>query len=214
MYCLIYSQTLKTGDKMNELIMIPWLIDKTQFKGIRKQEILKAKYFQKGDKTIVFDFLGYSHSLSILEAFKNKGKEFSKIIFFGAASFMGDFKTGDIVFPKSNFIFLRYEDRVSNTIETDKNISTYIKKHFTNISADSMTIDYAGYFPTKELSMLKKYSTLFIEMEYGFILRWVIKEDINLIPIYILTDKWGEKPVINDNIKDPFNNTLKIILEA
>jgi hypothetical protein len=198
---------------MNELIMIPWLIDKTEFKSIPKQEILKAKYFSKGEKTIVFDFLGYSHSLSILEAFKNRGKEFSKIIFFGAASFMGDFKTGDIVFPESNFIFLRYEDRVSNTIIIDNDISNHIKKYFTNISADSMTIDYAGYFPTNELSMLKRHSTLFIEMEYGFILRWAIKNSINLFPIYILTDKWGDKVNIDSNTKDSFNKVINKILE-
>ena len=200
--------------KTDELIMIPWLIDKSRFKGIAKKEILKAKYFQEEGKIVVYDFLGYSHSLSILEAFKNQGIEFKKITFFGTASFMGEFNTGDIVFPKSNFIFLRYEDRVTDTITLEESIEQYIIENITNISADSMTIDYAGYFPVNELSMLKDYSTLFVEMEYGFILRWTIKENIKLIPIYILTDKWGEKVLINDKIKKSFNYILDKISEV
>ncbi len=197
---------------MNELILIPWLIDKKRFKGLAKKEILKAKYFQHNNKIIVYDFLGYSHSLSILEAFKDKGYIFSKILFFGAASFIGNYNIGDIVFPKTNFIFLRYEDRVSDIVKLNNNTINYIEKNFTKISSDSLTLDYAGFFPLNELSMLKGYDNIFIEMEYGFILRWAIKENIDIIPIYILTDKWGEKVKINDLIKSNFNSIIDKLL--
>ena len=193
--------------------MIPWMIDKELIKGIPKQEIMKAKYFEQDGKTIIFDFLGYSHSLSVLEAIYEK-KKFNEIIFFGAASYSGNYDVGEIVFPMKNFIFLKYEDRVSEIEELDREQIKTLEEKITKITAPSMTVDYAGFFPLEEFRKIKDYkNNLFIEMEWGFIFRWAKKHRIKTHPIFILTDKWGEKPKINNLIKEKFSKTYKKILE-
>ncbi len=198
----------------NKVLMIPWLIDKELVKGIEKRELLKAKYFDYNDKRIVYDFLGYSHSLSILESL-SKREELGEIIFFGASAFIGDYKIGQIVYPKKNFIFLKYEDRVSQLESLDRRIEERVNSLFDNIKGSySMTVDYAGYFPLEEFREIKVYSKdLFIEMEWGFIMRWAKKHNIKAYPFYILTDRWGDKVKINDEIKKKFREYYYKIVE-
>ncbi len=196
---------------MNKIVMIPWMIEKTLVKGVPKRELMKAKVFDSQDKTIVYDFLGYSHSLSLLQLLS---KDIEKIIFFGAASFSGEYKTGDIVYPRENFIFLKYEDRFTKRLELEKDKRTKIEKIFNIRSAPSMTVDFAGFFPLEEFKKLNRYkNNLFIEMEWGFIFRWAKKHNIEAYPIYILTDRWGDKVKINDKIKGNFKKTFEKIME-
>ncbi len=197
----------------NKLLLIPWMIDKDIVKGIPKQEIMKSKYFENNGKTIVYDFLGYSHSLSILEAITEK-KKIKEIFFFGAAAFSGDYKVGEIVYPLKNFIFLKYEDRISQTEELLPEIKQRIEEKITKTSAPSMTVDYAGFFPLEEFRKIGEYkNNLLIEMEWGFIFRWAKRHNIKAYPVFILTDKWGEKPRINNFIKEKFKDTYLKILE-
>ncbi len=191
--------------------MIPWMIDRSIVKGVPKKEFMKAKVFDSKDKKIVYDFLGYSHSLSLLQFFS---KDVEQIIFFGAASFSGEYETGDIVYPNENFIFLKYEDRFTKSLKLDEEKKVEIKEKFNIKSAPSMTVDYAGFFPLEEFRQLSKFkNNLFIEMEWGFIFRWAKRHNIEAYPIYILTDKWGEKVRISDKIKRNFKKTFEKIME-
>jgi len=199
---------------MRDLILIPWFIDKNIIKGYEKKEIIKAKYFDISNKIIIYDFLGYSHSLSILEELKRKNIKFSRIIFFGAASYWGKFSKSSIVYPESNFVFLKYEDRISEDVKLRVEESEFLSKNITSVCSSSMTVDYAGYFTLGGIKKIKDFQELFIEMEWGFIQRWSLRNNIKSYPIYILTDKWGDEININKKIKKSFKRAFYKILEV
>ncbi len=196
---------------MKELVLIPWLIDKSIFKGIPKKELYKSKVFEVNGKIVVYDFLGYSHAFSLLSEFE--GEKIKRIYFVGASAFLGDFKKGDIVIPSSSRIFLKYEDRLTEEIELSNDELEFLNNNFSSKAGSLLTIDFAGYFPLEEVPVLRKEKFDFIDMECGFIHMWSKRNSLKFYPILILTDEWGERKVkIDENLKLSFSNAvLKII---
>ncbi len=196
---------------MKELVLIPWLIDKSIFKGIPKKELYKSKVFEVNNKIVVYDFLGYSHAFSLLSEFE--GKNIKGIYFIGASAFLGNFKKGNTVIPYSSRIFLKYEDRLTEKIELSDDELKFLKENFNSKVGSLLTIDFAGYFPLKEVPILRKEKFDFIDMECGFIHMWSKRNNLKFYPILILTDEWGERKVkIDENLKLSFRiAVLKIV---